>query len=182
MHHRLQFSLRTLLVGLTAACLFLGWPLERARRRGQAVDSIVSAGGLVRYQPDVEWTNKDPWWTVPADHMWFDIEQRKVRIWLPEDAVLDAALGISLKQAIPIDRLDIQSRVDDCSLSHLHGMTDVRELNLGDTCGVSQDALKALRGRNKTRSDDNIRRPTDSDYCNTNVIQIRDAASVKNAL
>jgi len=114
--------------------------------------------------------------------MWFDIEQRKVRIWLPEDAVLDAALGISLKQAIPIDRLDIQSRVDDCSLSHLHGMTDVRELNLGDTCGVSQDALKALRGRNKTRSDDNIRRPTDSDYCNTNVIQIRDAASVKNAL
>jgi len=42
--------------------------------------------------------------------------------------------------------------------------------------------IRLLRGRNKTRSDDNIRRPTDSDYCNTNVIQIRDAASVKNAL
>ncbi len=49
---RFQFSLRTLLVGVTLFAVFFGWfgsKLESARRQRAAVEKIMAAGGAVIY-------------------------------------------------------------------------------------------------------------------------------------
>jgi hypothetical protein len=38
-----------LLVVMTFACAYLGWVVDRARRRGDAIDAAVEAGCVVRY-------------------------------------------------------------------------------------------------------------------------------------
>ena len=139
-----QFSLRGFLIAVAVFAICFGHTVEKARRRGSALDAIVAAGGEVTYQPDVELTNKSSWWPITSDHLWFDVEQRRVRVYLPENVTLDAALGRNLKCACPIDQLIVGPAVVDDWLSHLHGIAEVRELDLWDNELASQGALKEL--------------------------------------
>src|SRR5262245_17910828 len=45
----LRFSLRTLLLALTLACVALGWWVHKAERQRRAVAAIRAAGGYVEY-------------------------------------------------------------------------------------------------------------------------------------
>src|SRR5688572_22036394 len=45
----IRFSLRTLLILLTLACLWLGWQAKRARDQRQAIATIRAAAGTVLY-------------------------------------------------------------------------------------------------------------------------------------
>lgn len=47
--HRLQFRLRTLLIGLTIVAIALGVMVERASRQRRAVAAVMQAGGTVMY-------------------------------------------------------------------------------------------------------------------------------------
>jgi hypothetical protein len=48
-----RFSLRTLLVGMTVLCVWLGFKVNTARRQKEAVDAILKAGGEVRFDYQV---------------------------------------------------------------------------------------------------------------------------------
>lgn len=54
-----QFSLRTFLLLLTVACLWLGWRTEEWRKQAGAVKEIESLGGVVRY----DWQTKSHIWS-----------------------------------------------------------------------------------------------------------------------
>ena len=45
-----RYSLRTLLLVMTVACLWMGLTVKRARDRKQAVEVIRDQGGFVRYE------------------------------------------------------------------------------------------------------------------------------------
>src|SRR6478752_1724301 len=48
-----RFSLRTLLLIITALCVWLGMQVNAARRQKEVVDAIVKAGGRVGYDYEV---------------------------------------------------------------------------------------------------------------------------------
>jgi hypothetical protein len=52
-----QFSLRTLLIGVTlvaCACSWLAVKMQQARRQKEAVEAIGKAGGAIRYENQLE--------------------------------------------------------------------------------------------------------------------------------
>src|SRR5262245_8259132 len=49
----LRFSLRTMLVLITALCIWLGFQVNAARRQREAVTAILNAGGIVAYDYQV---------------------------------------------------------------------------------------------------------------------------------
>lgn len=89
----LQFSLRGFLVVLTIGCLWLGWKVERAHKRGRAIDAIVAAGGRVYYFDNANQTTIRV--TPQLGHVWADLKESPIGITLPVPlvAVLDSHLS-----------------------------------------------------------------------------------------
>jgi hypothetical protein len=85
----LTFSLRTAFVVLTIGCLWLGWKVEKARKRGRAIDAIVAAGGRIGYE-DRHLMHLPPY-TIPANHFWLD--RRNIPVSISIHAPLNAELG-----------------------------------------------------------------------------------------
>jgi hypothetical protein len=121
MLRRFQFSLRTLLVALTSACLLLGWKAEQARKRGSAIDAISAIGGKVFYDlGDLT----DPRIGTHQDHFWQDAKSLPVEIILPEGLDLDVVLARHLERAAPVQTLAICHAIDDDALRRLRGLND----------------------------------------------------------
>lgn len=55
-----QFGLRTFLVVLTVACIWLAYQVEGARRQRRAVETIRAHGGWVRYRYEMKEDDYDP--------------------------------------------------------------------------------------------------------------------------
>jgi hypothetical protein len=145
MHHRLQFSLRALLVAITVACLWLGWKVERARTRGSAIDAILAVGGKVFYDlgeagsgiggPPIE---------IQADHFWPDARSFPIEIVLPEELDVDGALARYLEQAGPVQTVAICHPIHDDALWALRRLNDGCAILLNPQ-HLSAEAIAELR-------------------------------------
>ena len=134
---RLQFSLRRFLLLLTVGCVLLGWRVERAHRRGRAIDAIVEAGGEVRFGRICPPPN------YSSDHFWFDFRGVPVQIYLREP--VDADLGRTLSQINDIFILEISSPVSNVALRHLENARVVGEITFWRPDALSEAALDRLR-------------------------------------
>jgi hypothetical protein len=83
---RLQFSLRALLVILTVGCVGIGWTVERARRRGRAIDALVDAGCDVCYLGDGIGELRDYLKIHRPNLFWADLKGGPVQIGLGDSA------------------------------------------------------------------------------------------------
>ena len=117
-----QFSLRGFLVVLTIGCVWLGWKVEKARKRGRAIDAIVAMGATAYYVSPADSTiaiNTDH-----ASHWWADLKLTPVNIELDHLGVSKAAYALVV-DAKPIRRLDIFHHIQDLQvLEQLNGLND----------------------------------------------------------
>lgn len=83
MPRRFQFSLKVLLVGLTTGCVCLGWFVERARRRGQAIDALVERECDICYLDNSIGPLSE---LHRPNHFWADLKRVPVQIGLGDNA------------------------------------------------------------------------------------------------
>lgn len=115
MNRRFQFSLRMLLFALTVASLWLGWKVDRAQRRGQAIDAIIKLGcsaGYVNGEEVVLALSRDE----RCDHLWLDLKSTPVVINLMEE---DAWSHDCVKPAIAT-QLSRISGINEVCLPKVH--------------------------------------------------------------
>jgi hypothetical protein len=133
----LQFSMRRFLLLLTVGCLLPGWRVERAHKRGQAIDAIVEAGGEVRFGRICPPPNYRP------DHFWLDLQGVPVHIYLREP--IDADLAKALSQINDIYILEIGSPVSETTLRYLEdGRIVVGAISIWRPDSLSDAALDRL--------------------------------------
>lgn len=88
----LTFSLRALFVTLTIGCVWLGWAIERAKKRGKAIDAIKAAGGdgslFISYEIEHAERTREYGlvtfsYTEPGEnHLWLDLKGVPVSVEL----------------------------------------------------------------------------------------------------
>lgn len=96
-----QFSLRGFLVTLTIACLWLGWKVERARKRERAIDAIFFNGGRTTYKGGPRIFLGSP------AHFWLDLQGVPVFIDFSPGDHPSSEVGLQLSKVYEIERLDI---------------------------------------------------------------------------
>ncbi len=146
---RLRFSLRTVLLLVTIACLWLGWVVNRARTQRAAVDAIQSAGGTIRF--DYHENGPRSWSTAgrPRGPQWLrsrlgsEYFDHPVYVGLfntPQSQEWIAAFN----QLPPIKSLLLSGRhVNDETLAQLTGSTTLLELSLSNS-SISDKGLEHL--------------------------------------
>ncbi|MGO8688343.1 MAG: hypothetical protein ACLQLG_01800 [Thermoguttaceae bacterium] len=144
-----QYSLRTLLLVMTLACVGMSWvavKMKQARQQHAAVEAIRKLGGMVDY----DYQKKDPF-DEPPGPAWLrkllgdDLFASVTWVRLSDSDVSDAALEY-LKGLARLEILDLnRTNVSDAGLQHLKGLTQLRELCLGGT-KVSDAGLENLMG------------------------------------
>src|SRR5690348_10676926 len=94
----LQFSLRSLLVSLTAFSVWLGIQVDHAKQQREIVLAIRSAGGMVSYEYETgenqpafsqrlrRWFGEDLFYNVVSVSFWYDVESPFENIKFTEDA------------------------------------------------------------------------------------------------
>ena len=143
----LQFSLRGFLVVMTIGCLWLGWKVEKARRRGRAIDALIVAGAkvLCDASPDSgqnEWKSLTP--EPPGNHFWLDWEDAPVSIHLPMP--LDAIIGSTLSSIHGTRGIEIGAETTDSQLQYLES-TDARLIFIPQAPHVTEASKEELRRR-----------------------------------
>lgn len=145
MSRRFQFNLKALLVALMLVCLWLGWTIERARKRGAAIDAILAVGGEVHYELGEPRLDDRFYDDSHAAHFWPDVRGLPVEIILPEDVELDPVIARHLQQAAPLQKLVISDAIKDHALGHLVGLNDGCIVILLDPQYVSAEAIEQIR-------------------------------------
>ena len=137
----LQFSLRAFVSLLTIGCLLLGWRVEQARRRGQAIDAIVKAGGFVGYGDtgDSPFLSRDK----AIDHFWLDPKGAPVKIAIMTP--LNASLGPQLSLVDHIGNLEIATALTEKEMRYLEGIQCKCEIRFYNTYGIPQTVFEELQ-------------------------------------
>jgi len=139
----LQFSLRTLLLGVTVFCVWMGITAKRARDQRLAVGVIEEAGGRIQYQhetsssdpPGPEWLRR-----LIGDDYFFSVDV----IIFSNLTVNDTSLA-STKSFADLKWLSLTgTQITDTELVHLKDSTDLRFLHLNDT-QITDTGLEQLR-------------------------------------
>jgi hypothetical protein len=144
-----QYSLRTLLVLMLAACIGMGWiamKRQQARRGREAAEAIERLGGKVF------WSNADSpeesgaWaWLrkLLGDDLFVHPDDVVIhsRAQVIADAGLEHLKGLTQLETLYID----SDQITDAGLQHLQGLTHLRDLMLVNT-QVSDSGLAHLRG------------------------------------
>jgi hypothetical protein len=138
----LQFSLKAFLVVMTVGCVWLGWKVERARRRGRAIDAIVAAGRPVLYM-DAPDDHIHP--SRSIDHFWPDLRGSRVRIFLA--VPLNSTLASQISQIDGVGRIDLIDEHTDDELQYLDGVKDGCHISIHDIKNLSMARLKRLQRR-----------------------------------
>lgn len=140
----LQFSLRGVLVVLTIGCLWLGWKVEMARKRGRAIDAIVEAGGVGGYgdSGDAPFLSRG---RSVEDHFWLDL--KGVPVVLAINTHLNATLAYHLSRVYAIKELDILIPPTDQEVRHLEGVQGKCKIRFYNTNERSHAALEELQRR-----------------------------------
>jgi hypothetical protein len=121
----LQFSLRGLLTALTIGCAWLGWKVERARKRGEAIDAIVGQGGLVIYKHGAIF-NGDESLHEKEQRLWLDMAGEPVNVYVWGG--LNATLRRHLPQINGTRLLCFDFDFEDADLSFLGELTNANEV------------------------------------------------------
>ena len=148
-----QFSLRTLLLALTAVCVWLGWTVPRANEQGKAVEWVRKMGGTVWYDYEVDEDGDainaidaaeppGPKWL--RDSLGVDYFQNVSAVYLVSKPVSDLTplAGLNNLQYLELSITEV------CDVTALAGFTKLRWLHLNHT-QVSD--LTPLAGLNKLR-------------------------------
>lgn len=121
----LQFSLRGFLVVLTLGCLWQGWKVERARKRGEAIDAIVDQGGLVIYQGGLIF-NGDESPEEKKQRFWLDLAGNPVNVYVWDR--LSDSHRVYLPRIYGIGLLCCDFDVCATRLPFLYALTNANEL------------------------------------------------------
>ncbi len=147
-----QFSLRTLLVGVTllaVACAWLGKRIELKRQERATKEAIVKSGGLVGYDYQVNGTEPPgPEWLqlVLGENFFSEIES--VSFYFGRGKVTDVETA-NLRELTNLQLLDLsETSVSDAGLANLKQLFQLRDLNLAGT-KVTGAGLRDLKGLSK---------------------------------
>ena len=149
----LQFSLRTVLLGVSALAVCLGLAVGRAHRQRQIVATIVQRGGSARaWRVDSRWRPK---WVLallgdeyaPREH-WNVVLNRGRSSWhrdVRRNAAGDETLALAAELR-PLDSLSLRETVvSDVGLRYVSDLRELEELRL-DRTKVGDVGLGHLRG------------------------------------
>jgi hypothetical protein len=143
----LQFSLRGFLIVVTVFAVWLGWNVERARRRGRTIDAIVQGGGTVFY--DEEGDDNDVFLHNLFDgeytaHFWADLRRVPVDVSLDPDTRLDLSISQLLTEILPLSGLDFHYPVDENAWRYLRNLNDGCSIVVFDAHEAPPDELVRL--------------------------------------
>ena len=129
----------------------MGWKAESARKRGQAIDAILKAGGSVQYGDqsvdlaiDAHGFAIFPYREIP-NHFWLDL------LGVPAMVILDSgsghfgAYGTHLSNVSGLEHLHILRGPADDEVRHLYGIQGKCTIEFGAFCNPSDSALKELQ-------------------------------------
>ena len=136
----LQFSMRGLLVVMTAGCLWLGWKVEGARKRGQAIDALVLSGRPVKYL-DAPYEELNP--SPHVDH--FQADLASARVWLFLDEPIDGTTAAQMAAIPGVGRVDVIGKHAEAELRYLEAVTDGCHIRFHDFTGLPIAALERLQ-------------------------------------
>jgi hypothetical protein len=146
-----QYSLRTLLLVMTLACVGMSWvavKMKQARDQHAAVEAIKKLGGVVFYDYEADRNDPSP---QPPGPTWLrralgdDAFVNVTVVYLVNSGVNDAELE-HLKGLPQLGVLSLYgTKVGDAGLENLKGLSHLREMSL---CGtkVGDAGLEHLRG------------------------------------
>jgi hypothetical protein len=139
------------LVAVTVMSIGICWPLERARRRGRAIDALYKIGNVI-YQiesHDDEADDDDDLELGLGDHFWLDLKRVPVDVVAYE---FSARIASQIVEARPVHVLRIYYSGEQQSLTPLRVLNEGCEVILIINAELSQDDLQrakqALPGKN----------------------------------
>jgi hypothetical protein len=135
-----QFRLATLLIAVTALCVWLGIQVNRANRQRRSVAAILAAGGLVRYdfQEQNSLSGKPIADAQPPGPRWL----RK----LIGDDYFCSVSTVDFATEFWGERRERElSKIDDDGLACLASLTKIRSLELGNNKAITDAGLAHLR-------------------------------------
>jgi hypothetical protein len=170
-----SFTLRTLLIVLTAASLWLGWRVNRAHRQREAVAAIVAFGGSVSYDFEsaaTVWPHDDapappePAWLIDVVgvDLFHRVEYASLLVGRNDVSTEETAKAVAALEDLPhLRTLDLcGEQATDETLARLASMKHLEELSLGPrmdwTIGrdiqpkVTPDGLRQLAVLKRLRS------------------------------
>lgn len=130
---RFQFSLRALLIAVTALAVWLGLEVNRVRRQREAVEAIIAAGGKVHYDYEMAPGRSNTPDAEPAAPRW-------LRKLIGEDFFRDV-VDVDLNR----------TQINDEWLIRLNDLPKIERLNLAYT-SVSDSGFERLTGLRNLRS------------------------------
>jgi hypothetical protein len=130
----------TFIVVLTIGCVWLGWRVDRAHKRGRAIDAVNEAGGYVYYYEDLIKSHR----CMPRKSDFAaDIIGKPVEI---SGVQINGAIVAQLKKIRELKQLRCRVACDG-DVHCLEGLGQVRHLIVYYSPQVSQAALLQLRER-----------------------------------
>jgi hypothetical protein len=145
---RLQFSLRSLMVVLTAACLVAGWWMDNVWRQHHAVEAILKAGGYVRYpirslRKLKPYERRSFYVTGNDDHFWSDFVSSPVGVGF-EDTQVNDELFRHVSTLSHLHSFQSNGRVSDFGLAALSRLKELTWLQL-DGARIDDPGLVYLK-------------------------------------
>ncbi len=151
-----HFSLRTLFVALTIACLWLGFEVTQARRQRAAVQSLEKLGAYVAYDYDEPGTQYESGGAPPrlrtlsstkqwiADWLGKDYVATAIRVSISSPTVTDESL-VPLAELSELEAIHLEGcmLVTDATLRNLPSSTRIAALTLSGT-SISDAGLMEL--------------------------------------
>lgn len=128
---------------LTVGCVWLGWQVEKARKRGRAIDAVVEARGEVLYEDN----DDEPLLSRFAsrngdDHFWLDL--KGVPVWISLNERLDSTISMQLSHVYNIKELDVCIPVES-DLKFLEGVRGTCVITLHGTEAIGDAAIERLQ-------------------------------------
>ena len=132
-HRRMRFGLRTAIVSLTFAAIWLGWLTEQARRQRVAVAWVRHCGGQVRYdfeqlsrgrRPD---SGLDSAWNWLRDSIGVDYFATVVSVTLDHNEIADLSPIAEFKELQSLGLMtSVNAGVDLSVLARLEKLEELR--------------------------------------------------------
>lgn len=144
-----SYSLRSLLILITAFCIWLGWRVESTRRQREAIAAIERMGGLVGYKFQMtpsgvnqKATSDTPAWLWPVfgkgEIVFISFQMKNV-----DDSDL-AELAENLKAIHSFRLLSLdRTKIGDTTAKKLSALRNFNVLNI-DTTNVSDEGIEYL--------------------------------------
>ena len=150
---RIQFSLRSFMVALTAACVGGGWWMNQVWRQYDAVAAVLEAGGYVRY-PALSLRKFKPYEprsyavTEHDDHFWSDFINSPLAVYFHDTEVDDRLFhrisSLSRLECVQCDRC----RITNPGFARLSRLKALKWLSL-DGARITDEGLLHLKSLNQ---------------------------------